>query len=52
MQRYDAGIDDAECPFCGCPVRIPAIEEASSWSCAACGALGRRRTQLEGPIAL
>ena len=50
MQRLGTDVDDTDCPFCGCPVLLPPPDDASSWSCASCGALGRRRTPTDAPL--
>jgi hypothetical protein len=42
MQRFGTDVDAADCPFCGCPVLLPSVGDLACWSCASCGALGRR----------
>jgi hypothetical protein len=46
MIRHATGVELADCPFCGFAVRMPP-EEAGSFGCASCGAVGRRVGPLQ-----
>lgn len=50
MQRFGTDVDTADCPFCGCPVLLPSPHDVACWSCASCGALGRRRADVEAAL--